>query len=44
MHDSATLAKTVRVSLPASVASNIDGLKRSLATVMGKVGCDAGQT
>jgi hypothetical protein len=41
MHDSVMMAKAVRVSLPASVASNVDGLKKSIASVLGRLGCAA---
>ena len=40
MRDSST-AKAVRVSLPASVAADIGGLKKSLETILGKLGCQA---
>ncbi|MCB6178637.1 hypothetical protein LHP98_10905 [Rhodobacter sp. Har01] len=41
MKDTAISAQAVRVSIPASVAGNIDGLKKSIATVLGKLGCPA---
>ena len=41
MKDLAAPAKTVRVSIPASVAGNIDSLKKSFASVLGRLGCDA---
>lgn len=41
MKDISDSARTVRVSIPASVAGNIDGLKKSLAEVLGKLGCPA---
>lgn len=34
-------ANAVRVSMPASVASNIDSLKKSVGTVLDKLGCPA---
>lgn len=40
MHDIST-AKAVRVSVPASVAANIDGLKKSIASVLDRLGCPA---
>ncbi|WP_395541991.1 hypothetical protein [Neotabrizicola sp. sgz301269] len=41
MKDIPDSARCVRVSIPASVAGNIDGLKKSLAEVLGKLGCPA---
>jgi hypothetical protein len=32
-------ARPVRVSIPASVAANVDSLKKSVETVLGKLGC-----
>jgi hypothetical protein len=41
MHDAVMTAKAVRVSIPASVASNVDGLKKSIGSVLGRLGCPA---
>lgn len=41
MHDRSQMSKAVRVSIPASVAADIDGLKKSIATVLDRLGCPA---
>lgn len=41
MHDTATPARTVRVSIPASVAYDIGSLKKSMAGILDKLGCRA---
>lgn len=41
MKDQPISAKTVRVSIPASVASNIGTLKKSFATILDRLGCPA---
>ncbi len=41
MHEQPTLSRTVRVSVPASVAYDIGNLKKSLAGVLERLGCSA---
>lgn len=41
MAHKADYARPVRVSIPASVAANIDGLKKTMGSVLDKLGCPA---
>ncbi len=41
MNTELSVAKAVRVSIPVSVASDIGGLKKSMGTILDKLGCRA---